>query len=310
MDRRKFIINGIGAGLAASVAKFGIFYINKALGFSALPVRPLPWDLIAVRGGEPDAMFDQAIDSQGGIQQFVKKGNTVVVKPNIGWDSMPERAGDTNPRLIGRIVKRCLEAGAKDVYVFDHTCDNWSRCYANSGIEKAVKDAGGKIVGGNTENYYQEVTLNGTSVLKSVKVHELIIHSDVFFNVPVLKQHTSCKVTVSLKNLMGIVWDREFWHKNNLQQCIAEFPLWKKPTLNIVDAYNVIMRNGPRGVSSSDISPMKTLILSTDIVAADAAAIKFFGKEPSEIAYLRIAHDLKIGNMNLDQLKINRLKAV
>jgi uncharacterized protein (DUF362 family) len=254
-------------------------------------------------------MFDQAIASLGGMKQFVKKGHTVVIKPNIGWDSEPDRAGDTNPKLISRIIKHCFDAGAKDVYVFDHTCDNWTKCYANSGIEKAVKDAGGKVVGGNTENYYQEVSITGTQFLKKVKVHELVLNSDVFINAPILKNHTSTKLTIGMKNLMGVVWDREFWHKNNLQQCIAEFPMWKKPTLNVVDAYNVMVRNGPRGVSFADISPMKSLIISPDIVAADAAAAKFFGKEPAEINYIRIANDLKVGNMNLDQLRINRIKA-
>ncbi len=295
-------------GLATGAASFGIFNINKALGFSLPDSTALPWDLVAVRGGEPDIMFDKAIESMGGMSQFVKKGQTVVIKPNIGWDSDPERAADTNPKLVSRIIRHCFDAGAKDVYAFDHTCDNWTKCYSNSGIEKAVKDAGGKIVGGNTENYYQNVNIAGAKILKNAKVHELLLSSDVFINVPVLKHHSSSKLTISMKNLMGVVWDREFWHRNNLHECIAEFPLWKKPTLNVVDAYNVMLRNGPRGVSVSDISPMKSLILSTDIVAADAAATKFFGLEPSTINYIRIANDLKIGNMNLDQLKINRIK--
>ncbi len=309
MNRRNFIKKGVGAGLFAGAASYGLFNINQALGFSRIPGNSLPWDLVAVRGGEPDVMFDMAIASLGGMKQFVSKGQTVVVKPNIGWDSDPERAANTNPKLISKIVKLCFDAGAKDVFAFDHTCDNWVKCYSNSGIEKAVKDAGGKIVGGNTENYYHEVNIPGTKILKNAKVHELLLSSDVFINVPVLKNHDSAKLTISMKNLMGVVWDREFWHRNNLNQCIAEFPLWKKPTLNVVDAYNVMMRNGPRGVSLSDISQMKSLIVSTDMVAADAASAKFFGMEPSQINYLRIANDLKIGNMNLDQLRINRIKA-
>ncbi len=308
MDRRGFIKKSFLAGLASGVATIGIVNINKSLGFSRSPA-PLPWDLVAVRGGEPDAMFDQAMASLGGMQQFVKKGNSVVVKPNIGWDSDPSRAGNTNPLLVKRIIKHCFDVGAKDVYVFDHTCDNWTKCYSVSGIEKAAKEAGAKIVGGNTENYYQAVDITGTRILKNVKIHELILSSDVFINVPVLKNHTSAKLTICLKNLMGIVWDREFWHRNNLHQCIGEFPLWKKPTLNVVDAYKVMLRNGPRGVSSADVTELKSLIVSPDIVAADAAAAKFVGKEPGEINYLRIAGELKIGNINLDQIRINRIKA-
>ncbi|HLF33146.1 MAG TPA: DUF362 domain-containing protein, partial [Cyclobacteriaceae bacterium] len=145
MNRRGFIRQGFKAGLAAGVASMGIIHINKSYGYSQPPA-PLPWDLVAVRGGEPDAMFDQAIASFGGMQQFVKKGNSVVIKPNIGWDSDPSRAGDTNPVLVSRIVRHCFDAGAKDVYVFDHTCDNWAKCYSVSGIEKASKNAGAKVV--------------------------------------------------------------------------------------------------------------------------------------------------------------------
>jgi len=309
MDRRDFIKKGLVSGIAAGAATMGVFNINKALGLSEPYTSTLPWDLVAVRGGEPGAMFDMAIASMGGMKQFLKKGQTVVLKPNIGWDSTVEKAGNTNPQLISTIIKHCFDAGAKNVYVFDHTCDNWTKCYASSGIEKAANDAGAKVVGGNTENYYQNVTITGTKILKTVKVHELILQSDVFINVPILKNHTSCKVTAGLKNLMGTVWDRQYWHGNDLQQCIGEFPMYRKPDLNIVDAYAVMKRNGPRGVSAADVEKMKSLVLSTDIVAADAAATKFFGKEPNEIKYLKVASELKLGNMNLDQLRVNRIKA-
>jgi uncharacterized protein (DUF362 family) len=309
MDRRDFIKKSVVSGIAASAATIGVFNINKALGFSQPYPAALPWDLVAVRGGEPGPMFEQAIASMGGMKQFVKKGQSVVLKPNIGWDTTVERAANTNPQLISTIIKHCFDAGAKSVYVFDHTCDNWTKCYSNSGIEKAANDAGAKVVGGNTENYYQNVTITGTKILKTAKVHELILQSDVFINVPVLKNHSSARLTICMKNLMGIVWDREYWHSNDLQQCIGEFAMYRKPDLNIVDAYAVMKRNGPRGVSAADIEVMKSLILSPDIVAADAAATKFFGKEPNEIKYIKVANDLKLGNMNLDQIRVNRIKA-
>ena len=125
---------------------------------------------------------------------------------------------------------------------------------------------------------------------------------------PVLKHHASAKLTIAMKNLMGIVWDRRFWHRNDLHQCIADFCLFKKPDLNIVDAYRVMMRHGPRGVSESDVTLMKTQIVSTDIVAADAAAAKVFGAEPSDIPYIKLANEMGIGEMNLDKLNISRIK--
>jgi len=304
MKRRDFIIQGVSAGLVAGTAGSFGGLINFS---SAAPVQDL-WDLVAVRDGLPEVMFDKAIASLGGMTRYVKKGQKVVVKPNIGWDVPPERAGNTNPKLVARIIKHCLDAGAADVYVFDNTCDEWNLCYKNSGIEKAVKDAGGKIVPGNTEGYYQNVKIPLGRKLKEAKVHELILSSDVFINVPVLKHHSSASLSLSMKNLMGVVWDRGYWHRNDLHQCIADFVSWRKPTLNVIDGYRVMMRNGPRGVSVADVVNMKQMIVSADIVAADAAATKIFGSNPEDIRYIKIASEMKLGSMALDKLSINRIK--
>ena len=303
MNRRNFIKKSFQAGFIAGSALSIGSYSNLFSGKSQTD----NYDLVAIKGKEPDTMFDEAIKYLGGMESFVKKGQSVVIKPNIGWDSSPERAADTNPLLINRIIKHCYEAGAKDVFVFDHTCDNWLRCYSNSGIERAVKDAGGKMVPANNESYYQEVKIKKGKNLNQAFVHELILSSDVFINVPVLKEHGSAGLTICMKNLMGVVWDRGYWHRNNLHQCIAEFPLFRKPDLNIIDAYYVMKRNGPRGVSKDDLVEMKSQIISTDIVAADAAATKLFGMNPENISYIKIADQMKIGIKDLTKLSIKRI---
>ncbi|MCD4747409.1 MAG: DUF362 domain-containing protein [Bacteroidales bacterium] len=305
MKRRDFIkksiVGGIAAGTALTFNKYsGVFAGN---GFTP----ESNFDLIAIKGGEPGIMFDKAIESLGGMSSFISKNQTVVVKPNIGWDCVPEKAANTNPALVGRIIEHCFNAGAKEVYVFDNTCNKWNKCYENSGIEKAVKDAGGKIVPAHTENYYHEVNITQGKKLTKAKVHELILESDVFINVPILKDHSSTDLTIAMKNLMGIVWDRMYWHKNDLHQCIADFSTFIKPDLNIIDAYRVMKENGPRGVSVDDVVIYKTQIISTDIVAADAAATKIFGMEPEDIAYINIADEMKIGTKNLENLSINRI---
>ena len=116
-------------------------------------------------------MFDSAIASLGGMKAFVPRGSKVLVKPNIGWDVPPDRGGNTHPKLVARIIEQCLNVGAKEVSVFDHTCDQWTRCYKNSGIERAVEDAGGKIVSGDSESYYQTVSVPGGKRLVETKVH-------------------------------------------------------------------------------------------------------------------------------------------
>jgi len=253
-------------------------------------------------------MFETGIKSLGGMKNYISTGQTVVVKPNIGWDTSPERAANTNPKLVGRIIKHCFEAGAKEVYVFDNTCDEWANCYKNSAIEAIAKEAGAKVVPGNLEKYYRSVEIPGGVTLKSAKVHELILDSDVFINVPVLKDHMATDLTIAMKNLMGIVWDRRYWHKNDLHQCIADFSTWCKPDLNVIDAYRVMMENGPRGVSEKDVVTFKTQIISSDIVAGDAAAAKVFGTDPEEITYIKKAAGLGVGTYQLDTLNINRIK--
>jgi len=306
MKRREFIIKSIGAGaVVGSALTFSKYF--DLLGGNNFPQGD-PFDLVAIRGGEAYEMFETGIKSLGGMKNFVSPGQTVVVKPNIGWDAIPERAANTNPKLIGQIIKSCLEAGAKEVYVFDNTCDKWNKCYKNSGIEKAAKDAGAKVVPGNIESNYRTVEIPGAEKLKNPKVHELILDSDVFINVPVLKSHGSTKLTISMKNLMGIVWDRKFWHKNDLNQCIADFASKIKPDLNIVDASKVMKQNGPRGVSVEDVVELKSMIISTDMVAADAAAAKIFGHEPEDIGHIQIAHNIGAGNMDLTKLNIDRIK--
>lgn len=305
MKRREFFIKSATAGLGtAAYLKFGSNF-NLFANTKTSPEEI--YDLVAIKGGEPDVMFKRAINSLGGMKRFVKPNQTVVVKPNIGWDVPPERAGNTNPKLVGEIVKECFNAGAKDVYVFDNTCDTWTKCYSNSGIEPAAKDAGAKVVSGARESYYQQIDIPEGKRLTEAKVHELILDSDVFINVPILKNHGGAKLTVAMKNLMGVVWDRGYWHRNDLHQCIADYATLKQPDLNIVDAYWVMKRNGPRGVSVSDVVTMKSQIISTDMVAVDAAAAKLFGVEPNEVDYITYADQMGVGTMDLTKLKIDRI---
>jgi uncharacterized protein (DUF362 family) len=144
--------------------------------------------------------------------------------------------------------------------------------------------------------------------LQKTKVHSLVLDSDVFINVPVLKHHGGTLMTACMKNLMGIVWDRGFYHRTDLHQCIADLLTFKKPTLNILDAYAPMVRNGPRGVSVDDLVVMRTLLVSTDIVAIDAAGAKLLDHQPSDIRHVTIAAGMKLGTMDLEQVDIRRFK--
>jgi len=269
-------------------------------------------DLVAVMGGEPVAMFRKAIAEMGGMGHFVKKGQKVCVKPNIGWDKTPEMGGNTNPALVAEIVKQCLSAGAAEVTVFDHTCDEWSKAYKNSGISDAAKAAGAKVLPGHEETYYREVSLPKGVKLKSAKIHKAILDCDVWINVPVLKNHGGAKMTIAMKNHMGIVWDRGYFHRNDLQQCIADICTLSKPaSLHVVDAYRVIKTNGPKGRSMGDVALAKAMFVSADIVAVDTAATKFFGQieeMPFEsVQHIRHGESLNLGTTHLEKLNVKKI---
>lgn len=307
MKRRDFFKSAAVAGLATVLKPTSLDAATNNLAVQS------GTDMVAVMGGEPAAMLTRAIKEMGGIGKFVKKGDKVVVKPNIGWDRKPELAANTNPELVGALVKMCKSAGASEVLVFDHTCHDWKKSYTNSGIEKAVTNAGGKMVPGNDESYYRDVELPLGVNLKKTKIHKALLECDVWFNVPVLKHHGGAKNSISMKNLMGIVWERGFFHKNDLHQCIADAATFhKKPALNIVDAYRIMKSNGPQGKSEADVVTLKSLIISPDYVAADTAAMKMFSQvQPTnikDVRYIEMAEKLKVGTQNLEKLNVKRIK--
>ena len=309
-SRRDFIKTGLALGASLPLLNL------RGLGAEApekVPVAaPVADDarsvLIAVRDGQRVAMVERAMAELGGMEAFVKKGQTVVIKPNISFDAPPERGSNTHPDLLRRVVTMCFAAGAKAVSIFDHTLDQWQRAYAASGAEQVAKETGANLVPGNDSSYYREVAIPGGVSLRSTRVHALVLDSDVLINLPVLKDHGGALMTAAAKNLMGVVWDRRFYHRNDLHQCIADFLTFRRPTLNILDAYHPMVRNGPHGRSEADLVAMRTLLASTDIVALDAAAARMLGLSPAAVRYIKLAADMKLGTMDLEKVDIRRFK--
>lgn len=270
-------------------------------------------DFVALLGGEPAPMFQKGIEALGGIERFVKKGDKVTIKPNIGWDKTPELAGNTNPDLIVALINACKDCGAKEIVVFDHTCDEWRRCYVSSGIEAAAKKAGAVVMPANEEKYYREHAFPNGVAIKKALVHEAILDCDEWFNVPILKNHGGARMTIAMKNLLGIVWDRRAIHQKGLDQAIADLGTIDKPAcLNIVDAYRIMKTNGPRGRNEDDVELTKALFMSTDPVAVDVAATKFFGQftgmKLEDVKYLPLGEAHHLGTTSLDKLTQKRFK--
>lgn len=302
MDRREFLKKSAAIGFGA-----GLLLLPKGLRSAVtLAAQENYPDLVALRGGSPEAMFDRGIRLLGGIGRFVKNGQTVLIKPNMSWDLSPEYAGNTSPGLVAAIVKHCRDAGARRVIVMDHAIEHWERSGKNSGILAAATGAGAVYAPAEREGYYQRVAINGRR-LKETMIHETLLEADVLINVPVLKNHGGAGLTIAMKNLMGCVWNRQAYHASGLQSCIADFLFAKKPDLNIVDAYRVVTRNGPRGGSLGDVAQMGSLIISPDIVAADTAASALLGRKQGEVEYIRLAAEAGFGQMDLSRLNIQRV---
>jgi uncharacterized protein (DUF362 family) len=251
-------------------------------------------------------MFDRGMKMIGGMGRFVKNGQTVVVKPNMSWDLAPEYGANTSPELVAAVVKHCRDAGAKKVIIMDHSLDYWETAAKTSGVLPAATSAGAVYAPAEREGYYHAMPISGKR-LKEVAVHEVLLESDVLISVPVLKHHGGAGLTGSMKNLMGCVWNRRVYHSSGLQTCISDFLYAKKPDLNIIDAYRVITRNGPRGGSLSDVAQIGSLIISPDVVAADTAASMLVGRKQGEVECVRLAAEAGFGQIDLSKLKIERV---
>lgn len=315
MKRRDFIAKTAMAAAAASMPWKGSLF--AAVGDS--PSGKSAPDLVAIYGGTAAEMFEKAIAEMGGMERFVKKGQRVVLKPNIGWDRTPEYGSNTDPELVGRVAEHCFKAGASEVMCFDHTCGNdWDNRYKMSGIREAVEKAGGQMVPGNSASMFERDSIPRGVALKEAMVHKLARNPDVFINIPVLKHHSGAKITCAMKNYMGCIHDRGIWHRTDLPQCIADYATYQKTTLTIVDAYRVMLEHGPRGEDPKFAPVAKYQVISTDIVAADAAATQIFalvsrqykmGKpyEISEIPYIAMAEKLGVGTSDLSKLNVKRM---
>jgi uncharacterized protein (DUF362 family) len=136
MDRRDFLKKVAALSFAAGAGKWLV--MPEELWAMAPADKPQP--LIAkVEGDKWAHITAEAIQKLGGMKKFVNAGETVVVKPNMAWDRAPEMAANAHPVVVRRVVELCLEAGAKQVKVLDHTCHDARKAYINSGIKAAVE---------------------------------------------------------------------------------------------------------------------------------------------------------------------------
>lgn len=261
--------------------------------------------VVFVKNGEPDALVKAALKELGGIDKFIAKGDNVVIKPNMGWDRTPELAANTNPEVVAEIVRQCLAAGAKSVKVFDRTCNKPSRCYRNSRIEEAATDAGAEVIQVR-DSRFQKIPING-KIIEEWPIYRDYLEADKVINVPIAKHHSLSGVTLGLKNLMGVMGGRRGSLHNNFHQKIVDIDRHILPTLTIIDAYRILMDNGPSGGNPDDVKLTRSLIASPCIVSADYVATELFDLDPEENKLIKTAEENGLAKYDLKALKIKRI---
>lgn len=259
-------------------------------------------------GADPAELVRRALLAVGGIERFLKPGANVIIKPNIcNAYHGPEYASTTNPDVVGALVALCLGAGAHRVRVMDYPFGGSAQAaYETSGIAAAVKAAGGQMEAMNRLRF-RPTPLPGGRALRESAIYGDILDADLVINVPIAKTHGGARLTLGLKNLLGVVQDRGAFHARGLHQTIADLSTVVRPQLTVIDAVRILTANGPTGGNLDDVKRMDTVIVSADTVAADAYAAGLFGMRPETIDHIRLAAEMGLGRIDLNALKIEEI---
>jgi uncharacterized protein (DUF362 family) len=307
MDRRAFLRRM----LAAASLALGLDGFSQLEGMWRTAAASSGSSLLAT-GASSDysRLVTDVIKALGGMERFVKRGSRVLVKPNMSWDRAPEYGANTQPLVLKRVVELCLEAGAGEVTVMDRPCNDASRCYRVSGIQDAVESIGdgrAKIRHLNSRRFVERDLPRGVA-LKSWSFYRDALEADTLITVPPAKQHGSTRLSLGMKNVMGLVGGRrERIHVGNIHQHIADLNTVLRAHLSIIDATHLLFANGPSGGDLSDVRLLNRVAASADPVAVDSYAATLFGLKGTDIGYIQYGHDMGFGQIDLSKVNVVRV---
>jgi uncharacterized protein (DUF362 family) len=268
---------------------------------------------LAVISGEPAAATKKALETLGGISQFVKKGQRVVLKPNMSFARTPDFSATTHPLVVATVARACMEAGAQQVLVLDHTLQRAELCLERAGIREACKNISGvHVLALQERKFFREVKIPRGKVLERVEVIKEILDGYVLINMPVAKSHSATGVSLGLKGLMGMIWDRESFHSQyNINQAIADLATVIKPQLTILDATRALASGGPGG--PGEVKKPNLIVAGIDPIAVDSygvSVVPWYGQnfKGRQVEHLLVAHQMGLGKIDIDQLKIFKEK--
>jgi uncharacterized protein (DUF362 family) len=298
-----------GAGVAGAAV-----WDRGGLGVYASGLRPQTRDFrlrdksrdradlaIARSSTEPALLVERAVAALGGMRRFVARGDVVAVKPNIGWDRTPLHAANTSPRVVAALVRLALDAGAKRVVVTDASCNDPARCFLRSGIWRAAHEAGAEVLL-PAPHRFRNARLGG-EVLDEWPIYRPLVDVDKIINAPVAKHHNLARFTAAMKNWYGLLGGRRNRLHQNIDRSIADLATFLQPTLTVIDATRVLVRNGPQGGNLADARDLHTVVASVDQVAADAYACGLLDVAREELPYLRMGEERGLGTTRWETLR-------
>jgi len=260
--------------------------------------------------GDYARLVTGVINALGGMGRFVKPGSRVLVKPNMSWDRKPEFGANTHPLVVKRVVELCLEVGAGEVMVMDRPCNDERRCYTESGIQQAVEAIGSrraKVKHLNSRRFVEKDLPHGVA-LKRWDFYGDALEAETLIIVPPAKQHGSARLSLGMKNVMGLVGGRrERLHVGDLHQHIADLNTVLRAHLTIIDATRLLFANGPSGGDLNDVRVLHRVAASADPVAADSYAATLFGLKGEDIGYIRYGHEMGFGEIDLSKVDVVRV---
>ncbi len=301
MTRRELLV-GAAAGLALGLP--GLPHTADAVGEPDL----------AVISGEPAAATRKALETLGGMSRFVQKGQRVVLKPNMSFASGPDRGSNTHPAVVLTVAQMCLEAGAERVMVLDYPLQNAELCLKRTGVAAACKDLKNVYVQTITDRkFFREVKVPQGKVLDKVEIMKEVLDSQVLISIPVAKSHSDTGVSMGIKGLMGLIWDRGSFHgKYNINQALADLATVLRPQLTVLDATRALTTGGPGG--PGDVVRPNLVVAGIDPVAVDSYGVtvaSWYGQQfkGRQVEHILAVHQRGLGKIDLDQLKIAKANA-
>jgi uncharacterized protein (DUF362 family) len=297
LSRRRFIIGSLGVLAVPSLIIPAGRTMAEQEDSSTLSV---------AEGSDAFGITVKAVEMLGGMREFVADGSRVLIKPNIGWDRRVEQAATTHPEVVRALIQLSLEAGASKVLILDRTCNDARRCYRTSGMLDMVEGVSSSRVSLDyvRENRFRKVDFPKGIDLRQWPVYEEALTADVIINVPIAKHHSISRLTLGMKNLMGLIGGNRGLFHSGIGQKLADLTSAVTPQLTVLDATRILVRNGPTGGRLEDVRIVNLVAASGDPVAVDAYGTTLFGMSPEDLSSVVAGYRMGLGEMDLGRIRI------